>query len=201
MSNSQTFVIVALTGSIAGVVANVKNIDMTDKLAVKAGTDLEALSLVQLTAIYNNASSKSVNKFSCAKAVAIEKVMTALNAMDMEALVKLDPVETEKVKAEADAAPVEPVRKERDSKLQRMKRAFLEQDDDGKYKIWTIKELMEKCIVTEKIAHQYISILRAASDRFVMNIVKDKEAKTFQYQPKEVKARPAANQPLEAAAA
>jgi pyruvate/2-oxoacid:ferredoxin oxidoreductase beta subunit len=192
MSKIATFII-ATAGSIVGVVANAKNIDLGTNIAVKKAADLEGLSLVQMTAIYNNATGKTVNKFSVSKAVAAEKTMAALEAMDMTKLVQLDAAETAKVEKKSKEIVVPGERKERDSKLQRMKRAFMEQDDAGSFKLYTIKELMEKCGTTEKITHQYISILRAASDRFVMNIVKDKDAKTFQYQPKPVRgAKPAA---------
>jgi len=183
MAKATTFIISA-TGSISGIVANVKNIQLNDAIAVKTGKDMEALSLAQLTTIYNNATGKENKKFSIAKDKAIEKVMAALEAMDVTKLVQLD--ETEQAKL-AEAAKKDPApRKERDSALQKMKRAFLEKTEDGSaFKIYTVKELMEKCNVTEKIAHQYISILRAQNDRFVMNLVKDKDAKTFQFQPKD----------------
>lgn len=185
MAKVTTFIISA-TGSITGVVANVKNIQLNDAIAVKTGKDLEGKSLAELTAIYNAATGKENKKFSIAKDKAIEKVMAALQAMDITKLVQLDEAEQAKIADAAKKQPAEPaVRKERDSALQRMKRAFLEQNEDGTFKIFSIKELMEKCNVTEKIAHQYISILRAQNDRFVMNIVKNAEAKSFQFQPKE----------------
>jgi predicted transcriptional regulator len=61
---------------------------------------------------------------------------------------------------------------------------------------------MERCGTTEKITHQYISILRAKNDRFVMDITKNKEAKTFQYTPKgAAMAAAASNAPAAQAAA
>lgn len=190
--NKPTFIISA-TGSITGVVANVKNIQLNDAIAVKKAADLAEQSLAQLTTIYNNATGKTVAKFSIAKDKAVEKVMAALEAMDVTALVQLDKTEQAKVDKKSKELAAQPgERKVRDSKLQRMAAAFREVDGDGSHKLYTIKELMEKCGTTEKITHQYISILRAPSDRFVMNIVKDKEAKTFQFQPKLTKAAKAA---------
>lgn len=188
MSKAIIFII-SSTMSIAGVVANVKNANLEEgAITVKTGKDLEHLSLGQLTTVYNNATGKENKKFSIAKDKAIEKVMAALTAMDVTTLVQLDAGEKGKVETAAKTAPAQ--RKTRDSALQKMKRAFLEKTADGTaFVTYTIKELMEKCGVTEKIAHQYISILRAQNDRFVMNIVKSQEAKdkpaNFQYQPKE----------------
>jgi len=71
------------------------------------------------------------------------------------------------------------VRKVRDSKLQRMKAAFLMKEEDGSFKQWTVKELMEKCGTTERITHVYISILRSPTDRFRIGIDKNKETGTF----------------------
>lgn len=192
--SKNTFIISA-DGSITGVVASVKNITLAEgQIAIKKADDFAKhdLSLAQLTAIYNNATGKSVNKFSCAKAAAIEKTMAALEAMDVTALVQLDKNEQAKVKTAAAKSTGTGERKVRDSKLQRMAAAFRETDGDGKHKVYTIKQLMEKCGTTDKITHQYISILRAPSDRFVMNIVKDKEAGTFQYQPKPARSSKAA---------
>lgn len=197
---SKTFVIAA-AGSIAGVVANIKSIAMNDMIAVKSAADLEGQSLDMLTTIYNNATGEQKGRFKIAKAQAAAKVFAALEAMPVEKLIQLDPVEEKKVETQAAVVATNGERKVRDSKLQRMAAAFRQQDDaSGAYKQWTIKELMEKCGTTEKITHQYISILRAQNDRFRMNIVKDKEAKTFVFQPKP-EGRKAASAPQASAAA
>lgn len=82
-------------------------------------------------------------------------------------------------------AAVEPpkVRKVRDSKLQRMKLAFLTKDENGHYKLWSINALMDVCDTTEQITRVYISTLRSKKDRFAMNIVKHKVKSTelFEY--------------------
>jgi uncharacterized beta-barrel protein YwiB (DUF1934 family) len=192
--------IIAASGSISGVVANVKNVALNDAIAVKKADDMAALSLDTLTAIYNNATGKTVGKFKIGKAAACEKVMAALEAMDVSKLIQLDKQEQAKVDTQAKTvAAGTGERKVRDSKLQRMAAAFRE-EKDGVYSQWTIKQLMEKCGTTEKITHQYISILRAQNDRFRMNIVKDKEAKTFQFQPKPQRKAPAVQAVQQAAA-
>jgi len=104
MAKVTTFIISA-TGSITGVVANVKNIQLNDAIAVKTGKDLEGKSLAELTAIYNAATGKENKKFSIAKDKAIEKVMAALQAMDITKLVQLDEAEQAKI---ADAAKKQP---------------------------------------------------------------------------------------------
>jgi hypothetical protein len=180
---SKIFVIAA-AGSIAGVVANIKNIALNDMIAVAAPKDMEAMSLELLTTIYNNATGETKGRFKIAKAAACDKVFAALEAMPVEKQIQLDKVEEKKIEAQAAVVATNGERKVRDSKLQRMAAAFRDMDDAGSFKQWTVKELMERCGTTEKITHQYISILRAPNDRFIMNIVKDKEAKTFQFQPK-----------------
>ena len=173
--------------TIAGFVSAIKGMDLTDKLAVRKATDLEALSNPQLVSIYNTATGKSLKSFSAAKNVNAERVFAALQEMDVTTLTKLDAGNVTKITAAAGE------RKVRDSKLQRVKAAFEKLDKDGNYRHLTIAKIMKECSkadseVTEKIAHQYISILRAQNDRFIMNIVKDKEAGTYQYQPEAQKA-------------
>jgi hypothetical protein len=185
MTKQATFIVTTL-GAIVGVVSNPKNIDLGENLAIRKSADMELFSLDQLTAIYNNATGETKGKFKIAKSAAVEKVMATLEKMDVSQLIKLDADQQKKVVKQAKekvATLVDGERKVRDSKLQRMAAAFREVDGK-KPKVWTVKELMEQCGTSEKITHQYISILRAPNDRFVMNIIKDKEAKTFMLQSK-----------------
>lgn len=169
-------------------------------IVVTSAKDLEALSLQQLTDLYNawvpskgDEEKERITKFKIAKDKAAEKVFAVLATIDLSTLTQLDAQEEKIVEdqskqvASQEAAAKKP-RKERDSKLQKMKRAFLEKNEDGTYKRWTIKELMERCGTTERITHVYISILRSRSDRFVMDIDKDQPSKdvapTFIYAPK-----------------
>lgn len=74
-------------------------------------------------------------------------------------------------------------RKVRDSKLQRMAKAFKLQEPDGTYKKWTIEELMKHSDTTKRIASVYISILRSTTDRFNMAITKCATNGTYQFTP------------------
>lgn len=188
------FILNTATGALAGVVGNLKNYELqADHIAVKTPADMINLSNAQLTTIYNAITGESKAQFKTAKTESTVKVFKAMEAADLTKLVKLDKKETTKVQAAADGE-----RKPRDSKLQRMAACFREQDSDGNYKHWTIKELMDRCgkgpddPMTDKIAHQYISILRAKNDRFVMDITKHKDGDkvTFQYTPKNVQPAP-----------
>lgn len=185
-------------------------------LIVESASNLEGLSNAQLTNLYNGLTGENRGIFKAAKTDNAQKVFEALMAKDLADLVQLDKAEETKVDEQSqnletqetpppEAPPVveqsqvaeQPpvangdapkVRKVRDSKLQRMKACFLEQDENGEYKTWTVKELMERCgkpndPMTERIAHVYISILRSPTDRFVMPISKDKEKGTFKYTP------------------
>lgn len=202
------FIINAQTSSVVGFVQNIAVASEKagqEHLVVNVAADLEGLSLQQLTDIYNNISGQpAVGKFKVAKDKAAVKVFNTLTAVDPATLVQLDAEAEKKVEdtakiiaqeevAAAAAAPVDAngkkIRKVRDSKLQRMKAAFLTTEEDGSYKQWTVKELMEKCGTTERITHVYISILRSPSDRFVMNIEKQPlvagQSPQFVYKPKD----------------
>lgn len=186
---SKIYILNVATASLIGVVQSVKGFELKeDQKAIANVADLIGFSNGDLTTIYNNITGESKSIFKSAKMENCGKVFAALESLDMAKLVQLDKAESAKVKNQAAATgetaqPGE--RKVRDSKLQRMAAAFREQDEAGQFKNWTIKELMEKCGTTEKITHQYISILRAKNDRFIMDITKNKEAKTFQYTPKQ----------------
>lgn len=200
MTKSTIIALNIATGSIAGFVTSKEAVKGENLIAVSAATDLEHLDLNTLTMIYNAVTGETKSKFKISKIQAAAKVFAAIEQQDLAKLIQLDATEKAKVakrvKAEkvAKRATMEvvvegTVRKVRDSKLQRMAAAFRETDENGEHKVWTIKELMEKCgkagqPLTEKIANQYVSILRAQNDRFVMNIVKNKETGTLQFQPK-----------------
>lgn len=212
------FIINSNNLSVAGFVQN--NEVAAEKAAegqvvVGSATDLEGMSLQQLTDIFNGVSGAApVGKFKIAKDKAAVKVYAALTAIDTATLVQLDAETEKKVEdtakiiaqeevAAAAAAPLDAngkkIRKVRDSKLQRMKAAFLTTEEDGSFKQWTVKELMEKCGTTERITHVYISILRSPSDRFVMNIEKQPlvagQSPQFVYKPKDkAEAKAAAEQ-------
>lgn len=180
---------------------NAPRADSPDQFFVTKASDLEALSNSQLTTMFNAITGETKSIFKTAKTQSAEKVYAALTALDISTLVKLDEVEEVKLDKQAetiataaavievDATPIGPkIRKVRDSKLQRMAAAFRIKDDAGNYKQWTVKELMEVCgkkddPMTSDIAKVYISILRAKNDRFVMNIVKDKDTGAFVYSP------------------
>jgi len=186
---SKIYILNTATHSLIGVVQTAKGFDLKEDQKVVANVaDLLGFSNSELTSIYNNITGETKSTFKSAKMENCSKVYSALEGLDISKLVQLDKAESTKVKNQAAATgetaqPGE--RKVRDSKLQRMAAAFREQDEAGNFKHWTIKELMEKCGTTEKITHQYISILRAKNDRFIMDITKNKEAKTFQYTPKQ----------------
>lgn len=200
MTKSTIIALNIATGSIAGFVTSKEAVKGENLIAVTAATDLEHLDLNTLTMIYNAVTGETKSKFKISKIQAAAKVFAAIEQQDLAKLIQLDATEKAKVAKRAKAEKVAKratmevvvegtVRKVRDSKLQRMAAAFRETDENGEHKVWTIKELMEKCgkagqPLTEKIANQYVSILRAQNDRFVMNIVKNKETGTLQFQPK-----------------
>jgi hypothetical protein len=181
-----------------------------EHLVINVSKDLEALSGQQLTDLYNALSPDAkITKFKISKDKAAEKVFSLITSLDMSTLVQLDKdeekvVETksEEIAAKEEVAAIvdgKKVRKIRDSKLQRMKAAFLSKDESDSFRPWTVKELMEKCGTTERITHVYISILRSPTDRFIMNIEKSganepDKTPTFVYKPKQtnVDAQPAA---------
>lgn len=190
------FIVNPETLAIVGVVQNAEAAAAQhddNMLVIESSKDLEGLSLQKLTDMHNAFAQQvpalllnpPINKFKIAKDKAAEKVFALLGQIDLTDLVKIDAEEEKivedqaKITAQAEIAAPPPtdangkkVRKVRDSKLQRMKAAFLERDEEGGLKKWTIKELMEKCGTTERITHVYISILRSPSDRFVMPIEK-----------------------------
>jgi hypothetical protein len=201
-----TFIVSVTEARIVGYVVNqdVAKEKAGEGLVVSSADDLEVLSNQQLTELYNGLTGESKGLFKSAKADNAKKVFEIMKAKDLAELVQLDKVEEAKVEEQAQnleiqeaATPASPepsngagpkVRKVRDSKLQRMKACFLEKDDEGNFKHWTIKELMERCgkpddPMTERIANVYISILRSPTDRFVMPISKDKDKGTFVYTP------------------
>jgi hypothetical protein len=209
------FIINTNTNAVVGFVQNIAVASEKagqEHLVVNEAKDLEGLSLQQMTDMYNALSGEApVGKFKVAKSAAATKVFALLSKLDTTTLTQLD-AEAEKVveekakeiqQQEVAAATIGPdgkkVRKVRDSKLQRMKSAFLTTNEDGSYKQWTVKELMEKCGTSERITHVYISILRSPSDRFVLNIEKlPVEAGTppqFMYKPKTQTAEPAQDAP------
>lgn len=218
-----TFVINTQNASIVGFVQNmeVASDKAGEHLCVNTAKDLEGLSLQQLTDLFNAYSGVApVGKFKVAKDKAAEKVFKLLSGLDTATLVQLDKEAEKVVEQQAEviaqeeakqaevqdgaAAPNGPkVRKIRDSKLQRMKAAFLMKDDNGNFKQWTVKELMEKCGTSERITHVYISILRSPSDRFVMNIekvpVEAGQVPQFKFAPKESQAQEAAQQDQQSA--
>lgn len=159
-----------------------------DCIAISSSKELEGMSLQQLTDLYNiiNVSSEAspISRFKIAKDKAAIKVYAALTAIDMSTLVQLD-AEVEKkieeVSIEIEKKEVAEVkfdangkklRKVRDSKMQRMKAMFLTRNEDGTYKQWTIKELMEGSNTSANTTKVYISTFRSATDRFVMSIEK-----------------------------
>jgi len=162
-----------------------------NSLVVSSAKDLEVLSLQQLTDLYNtwvmpkegSTEKERITKFKIAKDKAAERVFAVLSSIDLALLTQFDKQEEKVIETKAeevaqqDAVNGKKPRKERDSKLQRMRRAFWEKNPDGTYKQWSIKELMERCGTTERITHVYISILRSQSDRFVMKIEKLQESK------------------------
>jgi hypothetical protein len=177
-------------------------------LVVAQAKDLESLSLQQMTDLYNKYSNKDpIGKLKVSKADAAAKAYGAMFCnVDTTKLVQLDKAEEQVVEKKAseqaaqakiDAADAAQTaggakkeRKVRDSKLQRMKAAFLQKDEAGNYKIYTIPELIAICgkpndPMSERIANVYISILRSPKDRFIMNIEKfgDGDNKTFRYNP------------------
>jgi len=170
-------------------------------------------SSAELTSIYNAITGETRNLFKTSKTESMQKVWSALEALDLSALVQLDKIEEAKIEEAAleidkqeiaASAEIQPavdqvppvvagpkVRKVRDSKLQRMAAAFRVKDANGNYKPWTVKELMETCSkenseLSERIVHVYLSILRNPKDRFVMPITKDKDTGTFVYTPTEI---------------
>lgn len=200
-----TFIINVSNSSIVGFVQNaaVAAEKAGEHLVVSSAIDLQSLSNSELTALYNAATGETRSTFKTAKTESTVKVFNALSQMPIGTLTQLDASDDSKITAAAETLPAgtapaasdkidgPKVRKVRDSKLQRMKAAFLQQDEHGKYKIWTIKELMEVCSksddpMSERIAHVYISILRSPTDRFIMNIAKvqaEGEVATYFYSP------------------
>jgi hypothetical protein len=196
-----TFIVSVADAKIVGYVVNQEAAKdkAGDDLIVSSAQDLEALSNQQLTELYNGLTGETKGTFKAAKADNASKVFDIMKAADLKELIQLDKVEEAKVEEQAQTLETQAaqqespaagpkVRKVRDSKLQRMKACFLEKDDNGDYKHWTIKELMERCgkpddPMTERIANVYISILRSPTDRFVMPISKDKDKGTFVYAP------------------
>lgn len=202
------YIVNTSTMSIVGYVASAAEVSAVEnQIVIEKPEDMDGLSLQQLTDLYNTLSKmakgdehKDVPKFKVAKSQAIEKINGLFEKIDVSQLVQLDKKEEEVVEnkaaevtqqevADAAAEPGKKVRKVRDSKLQRMKAAFLMKEENGEFKQWTVKELMEKCGTSERITHVYISILRSPSDRFVMNIEKlpatEGAAPSFMLKPKE----------------
>jgi len=187
------FIINTKLNNVAGFVQNpdaAKEKATEDQLIVSSAKDLEVLSLQQLTDLFNafeqfgkSHSVEPINKFKIAKEKAAEKVFGLLSKMDLSLLTQFDKQEEKVVEQKSEeivqqeAMAGKKPRKERDSKLQKMRRAFWEKNEDGTYKQWTIKQLMERCGTTERITHVYISILRSQSDRFTMKIDKLQESK------------------------
>lgn len=185
-----------------------------DNLVVNTAKDLEGLSLQQMTDMVNAWSGEEpIGKFKIAKDKAAARVFALLTSLDTGLLTQLDKEEEQKVEtqakivAQADAAAAadgKKPRKERDSKLQRMKHAFLTKNEDGSYKPWTVKELMEKCGTTERITKVYISILRSPTDRFVMSIeklpVEGEAQQQWVYKPKAEPTEAATHEASQAAA-
>ena len=176
----KTFIINPANLSVAGLVNSVKGksvngFDLGSNVAVKSAFDLEQFSNAQLATLFNGVTGKTVKTFSTAKSASAAKVFAALEAVDVSTLVRLDAETKAKIEKAAEAGAG--VRKVRDSKLQRMAACFRESKKDGTPKQFTIAELIERCSkpddeMTDKIAHQYISILRNPSDRFVIKIAK-----------------------------
>lgn len=208
--NQATFILNVAGLAVIGYVQNaaVAKEKAGEHLVVSEAKDLEGLNLQQLTDLFNTfEGGEPIGKFKISKDKAAAKVFAQMQAMDIATLTQLDTGEEAKIETQAAAQPAGPkVRKERDSKLQRMKHAFLEKDDDGNYKQWTVPELMAKCgkqgdPMTERIATVYVSILRSPTDRFIMNIVKNKDTGAFTYDPdnKLAEAAPAPAEKQEAA--
>lgn len=186
-----TFIVSTSPAKIVGYVQNaeIAKEKAGDNLVVNSKEDLSSLSSEQLIRLYS-----SITLSETQTPVSAGYVFDAMKNTDIASLVQLDKSETAAVEKSATTLVDAKGRKVRDSKLQRMAAAFRQQDENGAYRIWTIKELMEKCSkekdpLSERIAHVYISILRAQNDRFVMNIVKNKDTGTFQYQPKPQRTR------------
>ena len=197
------FIINTNLNNVVGFVQNPQAADKAGEntIVVSSAKDLEVLSLQQLTDLYNvwvpakeDGEKERITKFKIAKDKAAEKVFTVLEKIDLALLIQFDKQEEKIVEEQSKQVASQEVagkkpRKERDSKLQKMKRAFLEKNEDGTYKRWTVKELMERCGTDERITKVYISILRSRSDRFVMDIEKEQASKDvpaiFFYAPKD----------------
>ncbi len=162
--NSATFALAASAGK--------------DVVAVKTASDLEKFTNGQLANIYNSATGSNVSPFKTSKAASAAKVFAALAAVTGTGKTTPKAKATPKAGKTTPKAKATPKatseKKVRDSKLQRVAAAFREIDKNGAPKQFTIADLMKKCGVTKNIAHQYISILRSPSDRFVMKIEKTK---------------------------
>jgi hypothetical protein len=208
------YIVNSNTMSVVGYVQNVEGVDAKeDQILLNKPEDLHNLTNQQLTDLFNamvkldkGDDAPVVAKFKTAKEQSASRVFKTLEAIDVAKLIQLDKVEeqvvekqaTEVAKQQAEDAAFDEaqpsgngkkIRKVRDSKLQRMKAAFLTKEEAGDFKQWTVKELMERCGTSERITHVYISILRSPSDRFVMNIEKlpvvEGNAPQFMYKPKE----------------
>lgn len=198
-----TFVI-ASAGSISGFASDAARVIVAEgEMLVHKVEDLASKTLAELTAIYNAATGKNVAKFSIARDKAADKVMTALVAIDLSTLSKLESADEQKVlttpqvesltptielntlstNAKETIANAKPKAQKKESKLQCMARHFRTSvNEDGSPKRFTIDELMILCDTSEDRTHQYISILKNPKDRFVMNIAKTSE-KTYWFVP------------------
>jgi hypothetical protein len=151
-----------------------------ENLVVSVSTDLEGLTNTQLTTLYNAFTGETKNQFKTSKSDSAKKVFAALEAMDITAMVQLDKAEEKIVEVQAAkvevAAAGKKARKIRDSKLQRLKALFLQKNEAGEYKSYTIKELMEltakssapEDAVSQGVVNVYLSILRAPKFFFMV---------------------------------
>jgi hypothetical protein len=172
----QMCVIDCTNNSIVEFVEDVKNLSL-EKYAEFAENnfkfvcipfDLEQFTDEQLTGLYNTLTNQAHAELTGTKTKRAKKVFDELIAHNTASVVEQDKKK----------------RKVRNSKLQRMKAAFLSKNEDGSYKAWSVKALMETCDTTERITHVYISTLRSPTGRFVMDITKSKDDNLFTYVPK-----------------
>lgn len=165
-----------------------------DGLVEKFGEAFKVSSIDDLTRLAENKLFDLCNSFTgqeenLSKDELASKIFEYLNGLDISEAVQL----SENQKKEISEAPVKKQRKVGGSKLQRMKAAFMEQNEDGSYKMWTVPELIKKLVGDIEKAEDYkkeynvvkvyISVLKSEKDRFVMNIVHDKKAGTYIYAP------------------
>jgi hypothetical protein len=184
------FVVDCASNSIISVVEHMKNVPQ-EKYAewsennfkfISIPSDFELLTFEQLTSMYDAITERRHGVFQGTHAEFATKLFNEL--MALSAIKKFGhDINLEDCESAAITLPEVKVRKVRDSKLQRMKASFLTKNEDGTFKEWSVKDLMEKCDTTERITHVYISTLRSPTDRFTMNIVKNKETNLFVYVP------------------